>query len=57
MSLLQAMQRVQTRRIARQVGEIAVVMHEYGDVIEEMRHSIAMTESRLNRVVGIRRVD
>jgi len=50
-------QGLQTRRIARQVGEVAVVLHEYGDVIEEMRHSISITENRMNRVVGIRRVD
>jgi len=57
MDLLASLARVQTRRIARQVGEIAVVLHEYGDVFAEMRHNISLTESRMNRVVGIRRVD
>ncbi|GAB7344257.1 hypothetical protein MBLNU457_2134t2 [Dothideomycetes sp. NU457] len=57
MNLLASLARVQTRRIARQVGEIAVVLHEYGDVFAEMRHNISLTESRMNRVVGIRRVD
>ena len=57
MALLASLARVQTRRIARQVGEIAVVLHEYGDVFAEMRHNISLTESRMNRVVGLRRVD
>lgn len=55
--LLQMVQRLQTRRIARQVGEIASVLHDYKDVFAEMRHGIAETEGRLNRVVGVRRVD
>lgn len=55
--LLQGVNRLQTRRIARQVGEIASVLHDYKDVFAEMRHGIHETEARLSRVVGVRRVE
>lgn len=46
-----------TRRIARQVGEIACILHSYKDTLDDMRHGVAITEDRLSRVVGLRRVD
>ena len=57
MSLLQALSRLQTRRIARQVGEIATVMHDYSANFEEIRHNVAITVDKMNRVVGLRRVE
>ncbi|KAG8629975.1 hypothetical protein KVT40_001594 [Elsinoe batatas] len=57
MDMLNAVNRVQTRRIARQVGEIACMLHSYKDLLDDMRHGVAVTEGRMSRVVGLRRVD
>lgn len=56
-ALLESLSRVQTRRIARQVGEISVALYEYGGVIEHLGQDMEHVTGRLNRVVGIRRVD
>jgi len=56
-NLLAALSRAQTRRIARQVGEIAVSLHDYGTILLDMQTNIAAIEGRMNRVVGVRRVD
>ncbi|GAM83122.1 hypothetical protein ANO11243_011080 [Dothideomycetidae sp. 11243] len=55
--LLDSVNRLQTRRIARQVGEIACVLHGYRASIDEVRHGVAVAEDRLSRVVGLRRID
>ncbi|KAF2155279.1 hypothetical protein K461DRAFT_110933 [Myriangium duriaei CBS 260.36] len=55
--LLDSVNRLQTRRIARQVGEIACLLHSYKETLDEMRHGVAVTEGRMARVVGVRRVD
>lgn len=55
--IVQSLTRIQTRRIARQVGETAVALHDYGRVFEGMRESVEGVEGRLSRVVGIRRVE
>lgn len=57
LGLMQSLSRVQTRRIARQVGEVVVALHEYGNVFEEIRGDVGDVSGKLNRVVGIRRVD
>ena len=56
-SLTESLSRLQTRRIARQIGEVTVALYEYGSMIEDMRHDVDSVSARLNRVVGIRRVD
>lgn len=56
-SLMENLTRVQTRRIARQVGEISIALYEYGAIIEDVRDDTEAVSSRLNRIVGIRRVD
>lgn len=56
-NLTEALSRLQTRRIARQVGELTVTLYEYGDMIEDIRDDMQGLTGRLNRVVGIRRVD
>lgn len=56
-SLTESLSRVQTRRIARQVGEVTVALYQYGAMIEDIRDDLEDVTGRLNRVVGIRRVD
>ena len=55
--LLEALSRVQLRRMARQVGGMAVCMHEYGQATFELRESVQRVDERVGRVVGVRRVD
>lgn len=55
--LMESISRVQTRRIARQVGEISVALWEYGGEVDDVREGMEDIQARLNRVVGIRRVD
>ncbi|KAJ9629524.1 hypothetical protein H2203_001898 [Taxawa tesnikishii (nom. ined.)] len=55
--LMQSLSRVQTRRIARQVGEVVVALHEYGNVFEDIDGDVQRLSARLNRVVGVRRVE
>ena len=49
--------RVQTRRIARQVGGMALCMHVYGQGTLELKEAVQRIDERMNRVVGVRRVD
>lgn len=55
--LFETLSRVQTRRIARQVGGMALVMHEYGRGTEATREAIQRIDERVSRVVGVRRVE
>lgn len=55
--LFQTLERVQVRRIARQVGGMAICMHEYGQSTVELRDTIQRIDERVNRVVGIRRIE
>ncbi|PNS21608.1 hypothetical protein CAC42_967 [Sphaceloma murrayae] len=57
LGMLDAVNRVQTRRIARQVGEIACMLHQYKNTLEDLRHGVAITEDRMSRVVGLRRIN
>lgn len=56
-SMFETLSRVQTRRIARQVGGMAVCMHEYGQGTMELRETIQRIDERVTRVVGVRRVE
>ncbi|KAK3049287.1 hypothetical protein LTR09_009465 [Extremus antarcticus] len=55
--ILEAMTRLQTRRIARQVGGMAVLMHEYGCGTLEVREMVGRIDERVGRVLGVRRVE
>ena len=55
--LTDALSRVQIRRIARQVGGLAVLVHEYGCGTMELNDTVRRIDERLSRVVGVRRVD
>ena len=55
--LFETLSRVQTRRIARQVGGIAVMMHENGNALFEAEDRIARIDDRMSRFVGVRRVE
>lgn len=55
--LFNQLARLQTRRTARQVGGIAMVLHQYGGSLQDVDESINRIEDRLHRVVGVRRVE
>lgn len=55
--LMESLSRAQTRRIARQVAGITVLMHEYGCSTLDLNDTVRRIDERVNRVVGIRRVD
>jgi hypothetical protein len=49
--------RVETRRTAHEVGEVLSVVCNIGRDVEDLRASLEGVEGRLNRVVGVRRVE
>ncbi|KAK3674191.1 hypothetical protein LTR78_006038 [Recurvomyces mirabilis] len=51
-SLFEALTRVQTRRIARQVAGISCLVHEYGSSTLEMQDSVRRIDERMSRFVG-----
>lgn len=55
--LFETLSRVQIRRIARQVGGMAMCMHEYGQRTVELGETTHNIDERINRVVGVRRVE
>lgn len=56
-NLMETLSRVQIRRIARQVGGMAVLMHEYGSGTLELNETVRRIDERVGRVVGVRRVE
>lgn len=55
--LIEYVSKLQTRRIATQVAEIACMLHSYKQTMDDVRKSAIATEDRMSRVVGMRRVD
>jgi hypothetical protein len=55
--LFEQLSRMQTRRTARQVGGIALLMNEFAGNMSRLDQSVAEIEDRVHRVVGVRRVD
>lgn len=49
--------RVETRRMAHEVGELMGMVTDIGRDVEGLRDSLEGVEGRLSRVVGVRRVD
>lgn len=56
-SLFETLSRVQTRRIARQVGGMSILMHEYGSKTCRVEELMERLDERMNRIVGVRRVE
>ena len=56
-SLFESLSRVQIRRIARQVGGMSTLMHEYGSSTLQTMEAVRRMDERMNRIVGIRRVN
>ncbi len=56
-SIQESINRMQTRRIAMQVGGMAVLMHEYGCATVGLNEAVRRIDERVNRVVGVRRVE
>jgi hypothetical protein len=55
--LMQALTRAQTRRMARQVSALTILIHEYGGPNLEMQEKVSRIDERMSRFVGVRRVD
>ncbi|KAK0278850.1 hypothetical protein LTR35_009115 [Friedmanniomyces endolithicus] len=55
--LFEDLTRVQTRRIARQVAGLSVLVHEYGSTSVETGEVVRRIEERMSRFVGVRRVE
>ncbi|KAK3683028.1 hypothetical protein LTR37_020626 [Vermiconidia calcicola] len=56
-NLVQYLSRVQIRRIARQVGGMTVLLHEYGCGTLELNETVRRIDERVSRVMGVRRVE
>lgn len=57
MRLSEALTRLQTRRIARQMADANIMGERLMDVLMDIGERVEVVETRLNRVVGVRRVD
>lgn len=55
--LTESLTRVQTRRIARQVGEISLALYQYSNTVQGVKHQIESINVELGRIVSIRRVE
>jgi hypothetical protein len=55
--LFEDLSRMQTRRTARQVGGIALMMNDLAGTMARMDDSLGGIEDRLQRLVGVRRFD
>lgn len=55
--IFESMMRLQTRRVARQVGGMALLMHEYGGGTIELNETVRRIDERVSRVVGVRRLE
>ncbi|KAK1041695.1 hypothetical protein LTS16_009470 [Friedmanniomyces endolithicus] len=55
--LFEVLTRVQTRRIARQVAGLSVLVHEYGCTSVETEEMVRRIEERMSRFVSVRRVE
>jgi len=57
LNLSSVLSRVEVRRTAHEVGEVLSMVCNIGRDLEDLRASLESVEGRLNRVVGVRRVD
>jgi hypothetical protein len=57
LNLSSMLSRVEVRRTAHEVGEVLSIVCNIGRDLEDLRESLEGIEGRLNRVVGVRRVD
>ncbi|KAK5110957.1 hypothetical protein LTR62_005495 [Meristemomyces frigidus] len=56
-ALFESLTRVQTRRIARQVAGLTMLVHEYGCGGAEMQDAVRRIDERMARFVGVRRIE
>ena len=56
-NLMENLTRVQVRRVAKQVGGMAVFMHQYGAGTMELNETVRRIDERVSRVVGVRRLE
>lgn len=55
--LSEVLNRVEVRRTAHEVGEVLSIVTNIGQDLEDMQETMYALEARLNRVVGVRRVE
>jgi hypothetical protein len=56
-NLSEVLNRVEVRRTAHEVGEVLSIVSNIGRDLEDMQETMFALEGRLNRVVGVRRVE
>ncbi|KAF2622943.1 hypothetical protein BU25DRAFT_351066 [Macroventuria anomochaeta] len=56
-NLSEVLNRVEVRRTAHEVGEVLSIVSNIGRDLEDMQDTMYALEGRLNRVVGVRRVE
>lgn len=56
-TMSESLSRIEVRRTAHEVGTVAIAVADIGRDVERMSEMIRAMESRLNRVVGVRRVE
>jgi hypothetical protein len=56
-NLSEVLNRVEVRRTAHEVGEVLSIVGNIGRDLEDMQDAVYALEGRLNRVVGVRRID
>ncbi|GIZ42099.1 hypothetical protein CKM354_000537900 [Cercospora kikuchii] len=55
--LFATLSRVQIRRIARQVGGLSMLVHQYGGTTARTEEMLMRIEDRLSNIVGVRRIE
>lgn len=55
--LYEVLNKMQTRRIARQINTVTLLIREYGDHTIDYGETLQRIDDRLSRVVGVRRID
>ncbi|KAF2215676.1 hypothetical protein CERZMDRAFT_94077 [Cercospora zeae-maydis SCOH1-5] len=56
-ALFATLSRVQTRRIARQVGGLSMLVHQYGGASARTEEMLMRIQDRLSNIVGVRRIE
>lgn len=56
-NLSEVLNRVEVRRTAHEVGEVLSIVSNIGRDLEDVQETLYALEGRLNRVVGVRRVE
>lgn len=56
-TMLQSLSRIETRRMANEMGDVHYVIRSLGRNLEELEERLLRIEQRMTRIVGVRRVE